>query len=161
MIPSRTTNALVIAVLGKDYDTNKNLDVTPYVAMASNLVDRVVVMANNKGMPYSDPNPAIVGSPTEIIERWLAAHFYAVMDKPYMNKSTQGASAGYGGRLDMGLDFTQYGQQAQMADYSYSLTNINKKQRASGQWLGTPQEVQAPTEPYSGDAFGGGGGVDQ
>lgn len=128
---ARTNSDAVKAVLagGKDYDLALSPSLSPYIDAAYSLVNRVVVCAAKKNIVISDED-------LELIERWLAAHFYAVSDKPYSSRSTLGASGSFQGQTAMHLDATLYGQQAKLIDYSGCLENISNKQRVRVGWLG-------------------------
>lgn len=130
---SRTTTELVQAVLVDDYDGVTEL--TPYIDSAYLIMNRVITCANEKEVPLTTAE-------AEMTERWLAAHFYAVRDKPYMSRSTGGASGSFGGSLGEGLYFTQYGQMATRIDASGCLENIDKTQVASLLWLGKAPSAQ-------------------
>lgn len=124
---ARTTSASVQAVLKDDYDGAT--DLTPYIATASAIVDRVKTCATRKGKDLSDVE-------LELVERWLAAHLYCQSDKPYTNRSTEGASGAFAGQTSMGFDSTLYGQTACRVDFSGCLLNIDKRQMARSLWLG-------------------------
>lgn len=135
---ARTTSALVQGVLQGDYGplpNGNNPDLTPYIDTASSVVDDVVACAARKGKTLSDAK-------LELIERWLAAHHYAVMDKPFQSSSTAGASASYNGQTAMGYNATLYGQSAINLDSSGCLRNIDSNQKASMKWLGKPVSEQ-------------------
>lgn len=131
----RTTPQAVKGVLQRDYDTINNPSLTPYIDTAAVIVSRVATCATTKGVTLSSAE-------LELIERWLAAHFYAVSDKPYTNNTTADASAAYNGQTAMGLDATLYGQQAKAIDYSGCLAAITSRVRASAAWLGKPPSSQ-------------------
>ena len=134
---ARTTAAAVKLVMapGKDYDTNRSPDLTPFIDTASAVVDRVAACATAKGITLSSTE-------LELIERWLSAHFHCVSDKPYSTRSTQGASGGFHGQTAMALDATLYGQTAKGIDYSGCLAAIFAKQKARMKWLGKPPSEQ-------------------
>lgn len=140
----RTTAQLVQGLLIADYDTKNNPDLTPFINTASIMVDTVVLQGASKGIVLS-------GTESEMIERWLAAHYYAVNDKPYQSKSTEGASASFVGQTAMYLEATLYGQTAMRLDRSGVLNNIGGKQRnvAGGFWLGKPPSSQIPYDQRS------------
>lgn len=125
----RTTSPLVQGVLIGDY--GNGADLTPFMLSASVTVDRVVLGATAKGITLSSTE-------LELIERWLAAHYYAVSDRPYKSKSTAGASASFDGNTVMYLEATLYGQTAMRLDRSGVLDNIGGPVRkvAGGFWLG-------------------------
>ena len=110
---ARTTPAAVKLVLagGKDYDTLNNPDLTPYIDAASSMVDDLDECADDRDFNLS-------ATKLEIIERWLAAHAYAMSDQPYTNRSTLGAAGTFQGQTAMNLDATKYGQMAKSLDPS-------------------------------------------
>jgi hypothetical protein len=136
---SRTTSAAVIGILQGDYDTINNPSLQPFIDSASIMVDRVVAVAKTKASPVS-----LLINEQEVIERWLAAHFYCVSDQPYAAKTTAGASANFQGRTDIGLEGTKYGQMAIRLDYSGILNAIDKRLFSQMAWLGKPAGEQTP-----------------
>lgn len=140
----RTTSDNVKGVLrlgseGGDYDDVANPSLTPYIATANAITSRVYTCSVQKKLTLSTTE-------LELIERWLAAHFYAMSDQTYAQRSTQGASGSFQGQTGMGLEATKYGQTALAVDYSGCLTAINKRQFASGFWLGKPASQQLDWE---------------
>lgn len=131
----RTNAGAVQDVLGKDYDSVTELSLQGYVETASALVDDVVTCAALKSITHS-------AAKLELIERWLAAHLYAVSDKPYASTSKLGRSALFQGQTGMYLEFTGYGQHALMLDTSGCLAAIGKNQRATFAWLGKRKSEQ-------------------
>lgn len=132
---ARTTSTLVQGLLKTDYDGSS--DLTPYIDTASSVMDDVVVCAARKGKTLSNAK-------LEIVERWLSAHFYCVMDGKYTSKSTSGASGSFQGSSKEGFESTTYGQQATRLDPSGCLANIQDTQVATGLWLGKPPSQQIP-----------------
>lgn len=129
---ARTTAAAVKLVLaaGGDYDTENLPDLTPYIDAASMIVSRIDSCAVEKEIEYSD-------SDLETIERWIAAHAYAMSDQTYASKSTGGQSASFQGQTGMYLEATKYGQMALSLDYSGCLGLLGKPViKASAVWLG-------------------------
>ena len=132
---ARTTPDAVRGVLSGNYDCNENTNLAPFIDTASNLVDFVRTCAISKGT-------SLTSTTLEIIERWLAGHFYAMSDPMYSQKSTGGASATFQGQTGMGLSSTLYGQQAMIVDTSGCLAKRNKetldgsKSVVSMVWLG-------------------------
>lgn len=138
----RTTSGLVIGILGRNYDSDPEdglpPDLSPFMATATVIVDRVATCATAKGFTLSSTE-------LELIERWLTAHFYCVNDPLYTSRSTQGASGSFQtGQVLEGFGATEYGRQAIAMDYSGCLKNISLKQRASMSWLGKPPSEQIP-----------------
>ena len=113
---------------GKDY--NGYTDLTPFIQSASAVVNRVVALAAQARQI------TVAASDAELIERWLAAHFYCQSDKPYQTRTTAGASAGFVGQTKIGLESTLYGQTAIRMDPSGVLDAIDKKKFAGASWLG-------------------------
>ncbi|NLN25339.1 MAG: hypothetical protein GX163_06770 [Bacteroidetes bacterium] len=56
------------------------------------------------------------------IERWLAAHLVAVRDPRQKSVSIGSASTTFHGNSGLGLDFTPYGQQVKLLDYTGELS---------------------------------------
>lgn len=63
----------------------------------------------------------------ELVERWLAAHFYAIRDNfaRTTNEKAGSVAAGYYSKVDLGLNVTHWGQQAMMLDTSGALAGIS------------------------------------
>lgn len=132
----RTTSVLVKGILGDNYDTLVNPDLTPAITAANMVMNRVATMASTKGMALSTTE-------LELIERWLSAHFYCVNDPLYTSRSTQGASGSFQvGQAIEGFGSTEYGRQAMAMDYSGCLKVMSTKQRAVMTWLGKPPSAQ-------------------
>lgn len=107
-------------------------DLGPFIAAANSLVGAVCL-----GSGYSDFT-------LELIERWLAAHFYAVSDPRSTYEQAGSVSEKLEGKTDLGLDFTRYGQQAKLLDYAGNLAKLGRDQvgkyaRVAMEmvWLGT------------------------
>ncbi len=132
---ARTTSSAVQLVLMKDYDTTNSPDLTPFIDTASAIIDRVATCATNKGITLS-------ATELEIIERWLAAHAYAMSDMPYVKRVTGDAQATYQSKIGMYLEGTRYGQMAVATDYSGCLTAIANRKTAGAYWLGKPPSEQ-------------------
>lgn len=132
---ARTTESDVQTLLAGDYDGSTSL--APHVATATAIVDRVATCATAKGATLSSTE-------LELVERWLAAHCYAMIDQPYQSKTTGRASAVFQGRTGMGFAATKYGQTALALDYSGCLANIGRARRARVAWLGLAPSEQTP-----------------
>lgn len=119
----------VRGILGGDYDGTRNL--IPFIETANILTTRIAACAEEKEQPLTTAE-------LEMIERWLACHFYGQSDKPLGSKSTGGASGSYHGQTGMHLESTMYGQTAVVLDPSGCLADISQGQAASAQgfWLG-------------------------
>jgi hypothetical protein len=109
MVPPRTSSGAVQGVLGPNWDGKTSL--TPFMASASSVVDRVATCAQKKGYPLS-------ASELELIERWLSAYYYAKVDPLYISKTTGQASANFQRKTGDGFDSNEYGQAAVNMDVS-------------------------------------------
>lgn len=132
---ARTTQGKVVGLLRRDFDADALPDLTGFIDTASAVVDRVVNCALGKGLS--------LGAPTlELIERWLAAHYYTRSDLTYASNTTDGASASFHGQTGMALDASFYGQSALDLDWTGCLNAVSKRQRAGAAWLGKPPSAQ-------------------
>lgn len=139
---ARTSAAAVKAVMlpGKDYDTVNAPDLTPFIDSASNTVDDIVTRAAEIDVTMS-------ATKLELIERWLAAHYYQCSDQGYAFKGSEGSQATFHGKTDLGFDGTKYGQTAKRLDTSGTLAAMDKTGSLAGQrvqciWLGKPPSQQ-------------------
>lgn len=135
---ARTTPELVGTIVA----VTAGADLTSFVDTASLLVTDVVVA----GSPdYSDEK-------LELIERWLAAHFYVVNDPRTAQEGVSGVQEQFEVvKVDLGLNVTKYGQQAMRLDTDGNLaalenamTKVQKPLPGGGHtsasyWLGTPR----------------------
>lgn len=60
-----------------------------------------------------------------LIETWLAAHFYALMDARRSSESAGKVSVSYQNKLGFNLALTHYGQQAMILDTEGNLARLN------------------------------------
>lgn len=121
---ARTTSTAVLSVLGENYDSDNQPSLTPYIDTANLIVTRCAALASSNGYTLSVPEK-------EIIERWLAAHFYTIRDALYSSRSTLGASGSFIRPKDGG-----YLETAKMADPSGCLAAVLENNTAGGGWLG-------------------------
>jgi hypothetical protein len=113
---SRTTSQLVGGII--DVDTGD--DLTPFIEVANLLVTDVCTSSS-----YSD-------SRLEHIERYLAAHFYAIRVPRISSGTIRGGTTEKYEQIstDLGFSVTKYGQTAKVLDYKGNLAaidNANKK----------------------------------
>lgn len=130
---ARTTSELVERVLGPNYDGSTSL--TQFIDAASVMIDRVSTCAVKKGKTLSDAE-------LELLERWVAAHKYQMMDPGYTHQATGGASGAYTGQFGKGLEGSRYGQAALEMDPSGCLWSLGMRARAGGFWMGTDRSLQ-------------------
>lgn len=136
---ARTTSAAVQALLepGQDYDTLTSPSLTPFIETASAMVDDAASCATDLGTPISTTR-------LELIERWLAAHYYVQSDQTYASKNTEGAGASFHGQTAMYLEASKYGQTAARLDPTGCLQSVAGAERksAGGFWLGKAPSSQ-------------------
>lgn len=133
---ARTTDVLVKALMapGRDYDLRKNPDLTPYITTANVHVNRIEAAGEADAVLL------------ELIERWLAAHFYKMSDQAYSARSTQGASGTFQGQTGQRLMATKYGQTALDLDGTGYLASLVSSASGVGtasiEWAGggTPSD---------------------
>lgn len=136
---SRTNSAAVVLILGNNYDSTNVPSLTPFIDTATAIVNRVAACAILKGK-------TLTSEELELIERWLSAHFYTMMDPTFKSRSTASASGSWRGSDGMKLDASLYGQQAKMLDYSGCLESFEKRQVIRVEWLGKPPSTQTDYE---------------
>lgn len=131
----RSVSADVIELLGGHYDASRLPSVTPFIASASSLVDKVEA---------NDTANKLNATDLELIERWLSGHFYAQADQMFTSRSTGKASGSFQGQTGMYLENTIYGQQAMMLDITGYLMALQKGGVVDFAWLGKPRSEQIP-----------------
>lgn len=134
----RTTSALVKGVLLKDYAAMTSPDLTPFMLVASAIVDDLVIYARQKCVTVDTVRQ-------EIIERWLSAHSYQQSDPGYSSRSTEGSSGSFLGSVTSGVQSTRYGMFAIQIDPTGYLLTLGKR-RATAAWLGKPPSQQIDIE---------------
>ncbi len=127
----RTTQEEVRTII----ETDSDLNIAPFLDAANALVDYIVTQ---------DSAGILSAKLKEQIEKWLAAHFYAIRDLQYKEKKTGDASAIFQGRTGMGFDASLWGQQAKALDITGTLQRLDTKPRpkASLTWVGKPVSEQ-------------------
>ncbi|KKN70646.1 hypothetical protein LCGC14_0429190 [marine sediment metagenome] len=113
-------------------DTDEAISIAPFLNIATALTDHV--SAQDSGGVL---NAALLVE----IEKWLAAHFYAIKDPQYIEKKTEDASAKFQGQTAMALDSTYWGQTAKQLDVSGTLAALGKTV-PSLVWAGLPPSEQ-------------------
>lgn len=119
----------VKAILIKDYDSNRNPNLNPFIKIANLIVNRLVIKVAANG-------DAILQEELTEIEKWVAAHVYVMSDQNYSSNSTEGASASYQGQTGKYLEASKYGQMAILLDPTGLLIGSGKQARASAEWIG-------------------------
>jgi hypothetical protein len=122
----RTTPELVAGLV--QVDSNITLD--PFISAASILTDRVAAESNS-------PDDNVL----QVIETWLAAHFYCVRNPRRSSERAGDVWATFMSKVDLNLQVTHYGQQAMMLDPTGVLKFINdtkafKARKVGATWMG-------------------------
>ena len=126
-------------VLMRDYDTATEPSLTPFIDIAGALVDDLVAAATTA------PTTARL----ELLERWLAAHYYALSDQPFMEEWDSQGKAKYQGETGKYLEATKYGQAAVGLDSTGYLSRLARgvtRVSAGMTWLGKPPSEQTRYE---------------
>jgi hypothetical protein len=130
----RTASSDVQAIMGNDYDGTTSL--IPFIATASSVVDRLATL---------DSGALLSATQLELIERWVSAHCYCLMDRQLQEKSTGKSKGIITGTFGKMLDMTSYGQMAKMLDFTGKLSAIGGP-KASMSWLGLAKSTQTDYE---------------
>lgn len=119
----RTSELSVAEILLEDLSSGDSL--VAFIDTASALVTEVCAPQG-----YSD-------TILELIERWLAAHFYCIAKPQVVSEKVGQGENTFQQKVDLNLNQTRYGQQALILDYKGSLSEISEgKIRAGLFWLG-------------------------
>lgn len=119
--------------IGLIIDVDSGISLAPFIETANSIVTKHCV------------DGAFTVAELELIERWLAAHFYAIRAPRTTQERVSSVGESYQSKVDLGFDVTHYGQMALRLDWSGALSNLNEqakkggKVRASVTWLGTEQ----------------------
>lgn len=130
-----TTTTLVQSALLGDYDGTADLSF--FVTQASVMLTNMVTCATKKGITITEDN-------LQVIETYLAAHYYAIADRILTQKTTGRSAATFAGVFEKGLALTPYGQAAMDLDPSGCLSAMTKRNTIGGFWLGKSPSDQIP-----------------
>jgi len=126
---ARVSSAEVAAII--DYDSTGITDITPFIAAATILVDKIAAF-----------DTGIDATQLKEIERWLSAHFVAIRDPKLTSQSANGASESYEtNKTAFGLKLTRYGQQAIALDTSGYLTTIAESAKKASMVILAPADA--------------------
>lgn len=129
---ARTTEAAVRAIL----DDDTNIDVSPFIEVANDLVTELCT------------NSSYSTAKLELIERWLAAHFYAIRDMRVASEKAGSVGQSFQHKLGLNLLVTMYGQQVAMIDSAGNLAALSKraeegKKKSVGfTWMGKENQYE-------------------
>jgi len=142
----RTTQAAVREILAANWDGKS--DLAGYIAGASMVVDQAVPWFGKRDRVMRQN---YTSAQLELLERYLAAHFYCKSDPLYISKGNMGASGSFQRKTDDGFQLTEYGRAACEMDTTGVLSAIGKRQVAGIAWAGRNRD-----ECYPGDRYGTG-----
>lgn len=118
-MPTRTTAVLMAGHLALDDEVPAD----PAIETASALVDEVcatVTLADGVTLRYDAVR-------LELIERWLACHFYCIMLPINQTASARiGVNKTIETKVDLGFNVTRYGQMAMRLDTAGGLAALDK-----------------------------------
>lgn len=139
MARTNSTNVIAVLLSGKQYDGVNSPSLDAFIDTANSLVTQLNSECNSGG--------ELDTARLELIERYLAAHFYAHADQQMQAKQTGDASATFKGKTDLGLNGTDYGQTALLLDTTGCLANWNQqlksgKKKIGVKWLGKVKTEQ-------------------
>ena len=113
---ARTTPDAVKGII----DVEVEIELTPFIDAASSVVTDVATGVNGPTIPY-------IFEKLELIERWVAAHFYTVRDPRTESEKTGQGAGKFRGKTELGFTSSLYGQQAMMIDTNGGLARLNRK----------------------------------
>jgi hypothetical protein len=130
----RTSPAAVQAII----EVDSEIFLEPFIEAADALVTEICESKTKADgvTPYYD-SPRL-----ELIERWLAAHFYAIRDPRAATEQAGPVMQRIESEVDLGFDVTRYGQMAMRLDTAGGLAALNEQVKKGGttialHWLGT------------------------
>ena len=101
-------------------EVEQGVDHSPFIDAASSIVTEVATGVKGPAVPY-------IFETLELIERWLAAHFFTNFDPRLESEKTGEASGKFRGKTEMGFTSSLYGQQAMLLDTNGGLAALNRK----------------------------------
>ena len=124
----RTNPTLVSEII--EVDPRINLD--PFILSASVLVDEI----------EQNPKSNLTPERLELIERWLAAHFYAMRDPRAETEKAGSVGVTYQSKVDLNLSLSHYGQMAIVLDTTGTLRLLSEAGRVQrgAFWLGREED---------------------
>lgn len=108
---ARTTASAVEAII----EVKATVSVTPFIEVANDLVTNVCTASS-----YSVAT-------LELIERWLAAHFYAIRDPRRESEEADEVAAKFKSKVELGFNVTHYGQMAMRLDTAGNLAALDSR----------------------------------
>lgn len=122
---ARTTSELVGGII----EVDAAISLTPFILAANELVTEACVDSD------------LTDTRLELIERFLAAHFYTLRDPRPTSEKAGPVSANYQSKVGLNLATSHYGQHAMVLDTSGGLAELSRrasrsKRTASATWVG-------------------------
>lgn len=113
---ARTSSSAVGAII----DVDSSISLTPFIDVANDIVTDVCTDSS-----YS-------AAKLELIERWLAAHFYHIRETRRNEENVGQTGEKLRSKIDLGLDLTHYGQMAKVIDSAGNLSALDKAIKEGG-----------------------------
>lgn len=107
---SRTTSDAI----GNIVEVESGISLSPFIEVANSLVTSECT------------GGSLDSTRLELIERWLAAFFYAIRDKRRTREQADVVSENYQHVEDLGFDANEYGQMAMRLDTTGGLAQLNE-----------------------------------
>lgn len=95
---------------------------TPFIASASIIIDENLIGEDK----YDETDDSTL---LELIERWLSAHAYLLMDEPVESEKVDVLSRKFLSKNDLGFDQTKQGQMALRLDHKGILAGLNEQSK--------------------------------
>ena len=136
---ARTTKAQIEEIIEIDVEIiPDDAAMAAFILVASELVTESCTGDAGPSTSYSDER-------LELIERWLAAHFYTNRDPRVSSEKAGPVGSNFQSKVDLGFDTSHYGQTAMRLDTNGGLAKVNEdtkkgKPRVGVSWLGTPAD---------------------
>lgn len=138
----RTTDAAVKGII----EVDSSISTTPFIEVANELVTEICVD------DLSEDEEAYTATRLELIERWLAAHFYAIRDLRVASEGAGGVSQSFQYQVGLNLNVTIYGQQVLMLDTKGGFAALNQQAKDGDRksvgitWLGKEDTTDTEDE---------------
>lgn|SRR3990167_10979506 len=126
---ARTTSVALAGII----EVDSSIDLTPFITVASALIDEVL------------SDSGFSSTYLELIERWLAAHFYTNRDPRPASEKIGEANVDYQSKIGLNLSSSHYGQTAMALDTTGALANLSLttgrgKKTISADWVGVDDD---------------------
>lgn len=124
----RTTPEEVARII----EVDPAIPLEPFILAASVLVDEV---EQNSSSTFDFDR-------LQLIETWLAAHFYAIRDPRYLSERAGSVGTTIESKVDLNLSVTRYGQMAMVLDTTGTLRRLSEvgRRRRGAFWLGNEED---------------------